>query len=76
MSAYPDNDTNVTCKVVLSIALVIFVCIICYHVYLRIKNYKIVKKLGSKGVETLLIDHKNEDIRNCIAAYEISEIAT
>ena len=89
MSAYADNNTNVTCKVVLSIALVIFVGVICYHVYIRIENYKIVKKLrnsisymneippaySQQETETLLFDHEDEDIRQHFETHEITEIA-
>ena len=88
MSAYADNNTTVTCEVVLSIAFVIFVGVICYHVYLRIENYNKVKKLrnnilywkqrppahSQQEVEALLDDHENEDIRNLFAAHEITEI--
>ena len=84
------NNTNVTCKVVLSIATVMFVGIICYHVCLCIENYKMVKKLqnsisyrkqislahSQQKTEALLFDHEDEGIRHFFPTHEITRIAT
>ena len=86
MSAFVSNN-NLSSKVPLSLAFVIFVVIILYHVYLRIKGYKAVKKFreifvkkpthvySREEIESLVLDHEDEDIKKLFGTYEITDIA-
>ena len=86
MSAFVFNN-NLSSKVLLSLAFVIFVVISLCHVYLRIKSYKAIKKFreifikkptlahSHEEIESLVIDHEDEDIRKLFGTYEITDIA-